>query len=189
MTDIFDELHMMFNGYKVFVDKEVYKSDEPYFNDKVLDPDNAGFDLKICEVYEGTLKDGRKLAPYSAYGVCQPDFTLTPDTIYTVNSGLKMAIPKKHFGFITLRSSMIQKSLMIPAPIVDCNYRGYVWIMLHSLYDVVNIPVYERIAQMTLIPYNKSFTLVDSEGELGETDRGDKGLGVGSHTGEPNGRA
>lgn len=181
---------------KVFVDKSLYTIDKPYFEPSSLDPANAGLDLRVVEVLEGTLKNGRQLEPKNG------KYTLHRDKIYTINSAIKVEIPSGYVGLVGLRSSSMQAGIKVPAMgVIDSNYRGFIYCtttyndMVAELavtpsgqqvtyYDEslsINIEQYARIHQLIVVPYYKIVELVDSVEALSATDRGEAGHG--QHTG------
>lgn len=104
--------------------------------------------------------------------------------VYTIDLGVRVAIPDGHFGQLTLRSSAGAKGLTIPhgAGIIDSGYRGNLKVLLCALADPVLVAAGERICQLIILPLPH----VDVEaGTVDDrTDRGNGGFGStgGGHT-------
>ena len=97
--------------------------------------------------------------------------------VYTIDLGVRVAIPDGHFGQLTLRSSAGAKGLAIPhgAGIIDSGYRGDLKVAVTALADPVSVSTGERICQLVILP------LPHVDVEVGvvedETDRGNGGFG------------
>ena len=97
--------------------------------------------------------------------------------VYTINLGVRVAIPDGYCGQLTLRSSAGAKGLTIPhgAGIIDSGYRGDLKVMVAALADPVLVSAGERICQLIILP------LPDVDAEIGivndSTDRGTGGFG------------
>jgi len=101
-------------------------------------------------------------------------------TIYPMNHdivdvGVGFEIPSGFFGLVAQRSGLASRGIDIFGGIVDSDYRGAVKAFLFNGSDAPwSISVGDRIAQMVILPHACPSLI---EGELGETERGDKGLG------------
>lgn len=97
--------------------------------------------------------------------------------VYTIDLGIRVAIPDGYCGHLVLRSSAGSKGLTIPhgAGIIDSGYRGNLKVLLSALADPVLIAAGERICQLIILPLPR----VDAEvGVVDDrTDRGDGGFG------------
>ena len=96
-----------------------------------------------------------------------------------IPTGLHMAIPKGHVGFICPRSGLaIKKGLtVLNAPgVLDSDFVGEVGVILINLSnEVQSINPGDRIAQLVISKYEKAnFQLTNS---LDETERGSGGFG------------
>lgn len=93
----------------------------------------------------------------------------------TVKTGIKMAIPDGHVGLIWDRSGHAHKhGIHCLAGVIDSEYRGEVGVVMKNLGDSdFAIEKNMRIAQMLIQPVvTASLVAVDSEEELGDTNRG-----------------
>lgn len=74
--------------------------------------------------------------------------------VYTINLGIRVAIPDGYYGQLTLRSSAGQKGLTIPngVGIIDSGYRGDLKLAVTTLSDPVLIAVGERVCQLVILP-------------------------------------
>ena len=104
--------------------------------------------------------------------------------VYTIDLGVRAAIPDGYYGQLTLRSSAGEKGLIIPngVGIIDSNYRGNLKLLVSALAEPVLVAAGERVCQLVILP----LTPVDAEAGVVDTDT-DRGLGgVGSTgTGAP----
>lgn len=96
-----------------------------------------------------------------------------------IPTGLHMALPKEHVGFICPRSGLaIKKGLtVLNAPgVLDCDFNGEIGVILINLSnEVQSINPGDRIAQLVITKYEKAnFQLTNS---LDETERGSGGFG------------
>lgn len=89
-----------------------------------------------------------------------------------------MAIPDGYVGLICSRSGLASNGVfVINAPgVIDADYRGDIKVLLHNT-DIMpfHINANDRIAQ---IIFQRAYEVIfDEEMELGETARGENGLG------------
>ena len=118
---------------------------------------DAGLDLAACERHE-----------------------LGPGERATVPTGLAVAIPEGHGGFVLPRSGLADRNgiTVVNAPgLIDAGYRGEVQVVLLNT-DTRTPFVVEpgmRIAQLVVLPV-PAVELVELE-ELPETERGARGFG------------
>jgi dUTP pyrophosphatase len=100
-----------------------------------------------------------------------------PGAVYTIDLGVRVAIPDGYYGQLTLRSSAGKKGLTIPnsVGIIDSGYRGNVKLLVTALADPVLVAAGERICQLVILPLPH----VDIEAGLVDdgTDRGAGGFG------------
>lgn len=100
-----------------------------------------------------------------------------PGAVYTIDLGIRAAIPDGYYGQLTLRSSAGKKGLTAPngVGIIDSGYRGNVKLLVAALTEPVLVTAGERICQLIVLP------LPDVEYEAGivddDTDRGQCGFG------------
>ena len=97
--------------------------------------------------------------------------------VYTIDLGVRVAIPDGYYGQLVLRSSAGAKGLTIPhgAGIIDSGYRGDLKVVVAALADPVLVPTGERICQLIILPLPRvdvEIGVVDDN-----TDRGAGGFG------------
>lgn len=100
-----------------------------------------------------------------------------PGAVYTIDLGVRVAIPDGHYGQLTLRSSAGKKGLSIPhgVGVIDSGYRGNIKLAVTALADPVQVTSGERICQLVILPV----LAVDVEAGVvdTDTDRGEGGFG------------
>lgn len=97
--------------------------------------------------------------------------------IYTIDLGIRAAIPDGYYGQLTLRSSAGKKGLTIPngVGIIDSGYRGDIKLPVTVVAEPVMVAAGERICQLIILPLphiDAEVGVVDSD-----TDRGERGFG------------
>lgn len=97
--------------------------------------------------------------------------------VYTIDLGVRVAIPDGYYGQLTLRSSAGKKGLTIPngVGVIDSGYRGSLKLLVSALAEPVLVAAGERACQLIILP----LTPVDVEAGVvdTDTDRGQGGLG------------
>lgn len=97
--------------------------------------------------------------------------------VYTIDLGVRVAIPDGYYGQLTLRSSAGKKGLIIPngIGIIDSGYRGNLKLLVAALAEPVLVAVGERVCQLSILPLPS----VDVETGIvdDDTDRGAGGFG------------
>ena len=97
--------------------------------------------------------------------------------VYTIDLGVRAAIPDGYYGQLTLRSSAGKKGLVIPngIGIIDSGYRGNLKVLVSALAEPVLVAAGERICQLVILPLPP----VDTEVGVvdADTDRGQGGFG------------
>lgn len=95
-----------------------------------------------------------------------------------VSTGLRVAIPPGWVGIVKDRSSMALKRIYTHAGVIDAGYRGEIKVVLSNEGDTgYHIEEGAKIAQMVVLPCLMRGLVVESEAELGATERGDGGFG------------
>lgn len=100
-----------------------------------------------------------------------------PGAVYTIDLGIRVAIPDGYYGQLALRSSAGTKGLTIPhgVGIIDSGYRGSLKVLVTALAEPVLVAAGERICQLIILP------LPSVDVEVGvvddRTDRGNGGFG------------
>lgn len=97
--------------------------------------------------------------------------------VYTIDLGIRVAIPDGYYGQLTLRSSAGKRGLVIPnsVGIIDSGYRGNLKLLVSALAEPVMVAAGERVCQLVILP----LTPVDVEVGVvdTDTDRGQGGVG------------
>lgn len=100
-----------------------------------------------------------------------------PGAVYTIDLGVRVAIPDGYYGQLALRSSAGKKGLTIPngIGIIDSGYRGNLKLLVAALAEPVLVAAGERVCQLSIL------RLPSVEVEAGivdaGTDRGSGGFG------------
>lgn len=108
------------------------------------------------------------------------DITLAPGQRQVVPTGIAVALPAEHVGFVVPRSGLAARSgvSLVNAPgTIDAGYRGEIKVVLvnHDPADSVSLRRGDRIAQLVVMPVSSVHcTVVDS---LPDSSRGVGGLG------------
>lgn len=73
--------------------------------------------------------------------------------VYTIDLGVRVAIPDGYYGQLALRSSAGKKGLTIPngIGIIDSGYRGNLKLLVAALTEPVLIAAGERVCQLTIL--------------------------------------
>ena len=97
--------------------------------------------------------------------------------VYTIDLGIRVAIPDGYYGELVLRSSAGAKGLVIPhgAGVIDSGYRGNLKVLVAVLAEPVLVAARERICQ--LIIHKLPAIEVVKGAVQDDTDRGTGGFG------------
>lgn len=103
------------------------------------------------------------------------DWTIPAKTASVFDTGVHVAIPENHVGFIKSKSSLMLKGITTDGTI-DCGYTGSIRVVLfnHSDQDV-KIQEGQKIAQLVILPIITPE--IEIVGHLDKTERGDGGFG------------
>ena len=116
---------------------------------------DAGFDLRTLE-----------------------DIVIQPHEQIAVPTGLRVAIPEGWVGIVKDRSSMAKNRIYTHAGVIDAAYRGEVKILLsNDGNEPYTLAKGDKVAQMIVIPCITGCEQVETEEELGATERGEGGFG------------
>lgn len=97
--------------------------------------------------------------------------------VYTIDLGIRVAIPNGYYGQLTLRSSAGKKGLVVPhgVGVIDSGYRGNLRVLVTAIAEPVLVAAGDRICQLIILP------LPDVDWESGvvddDTARGTGGFG------------
>ena len=77
-----------------------------------------------------------------------------PGAVYTIDLGIRAAIPDGYYGQLTLRSSAGQAGLTIPhgVGVIDSGYRGNIKLLVTALTEPVLVASGERVCQLIILP-------------------------------------
>lgn len=77
-----------------------------------------------------------------------------PGAVYTIDLGVRAAIPDGYYGQLTLRSSAGKQGLTVPhgVGVVDSGYRGNLKVLVAALAEPVVVAAGERICQLIILP-------------------------------------
>lgn len=77
-----------------------------------------------------------------------------PGSVYTIDLGVRVAIPDGYYGQLTLRSSAGKKSLTIPngVGIIDSGYRGSLKLLVAALAEPVPVASGSSVCQLIILP-------------------------------------
>ena len=97
--------------------------------------------------------------------------------VYTIDLGVRIAIPDGYYGQLSLRSSAGMKGLSMPhgVGIIDSGYRGNLKLSVAALAEPVLVAAGERVCQLVIL----RLPSVDVEDGVvdADTDRGQGGFG------------
>ena len=106
-----------------------------------------------------------------------------PGAVYTIDLGVRVAIPDGYYGQLTLRSSAGKKGLTIPngVGIIDSGYRGNLGLLVTALADPVLVAAGERVCQLVILPLppvDVEAGVVDADTDRGQGSFGSTGAGA-----------
>lgn len=97
--------------------------------------------------------------------------------VYTIDLGVRVAIPDGYYGQLVLRSSAGAKGLVLPhgVGIIDSGYRGNLKVLVAALAEPVPVAARDRICQLIIMPLHPVDVQVGVVDD--STDRGTGGFG------------
>ena len=106
-----------------------------------------------------------------------------PGAVYTIDLGVRVAIPDGCYGQLTLRSSAGAKGLTIPhgAGVIDSGYRGNLKVLVAALAEPVLVAAGERVCQLIILPLpsvDVEVGVIDDSTERGTGGFGSTGTGA-----------
>ena len=103
------------------------------------------------------------------------DLIVAPGLRALIKTGIKMAIPVGFAGLVWDKGGIANQGIHTMAGVIDVGYRGEVLICLINLSsEDYLVKLGQKIAQLLIQPV----ALLDArEGEVGDSERGDKKLG------------
>jgi len=110
------------------------------------------------------------------------EYILKPGETYLLPTGIRVEIPRNHFGAIYPRSSLHKKGLTLAnnVGIIDSSYRGDIMLPIKNIFsDEIRINgkygIRTPLCQLIIQPYK--FERVETSESLSETSRGSGGFG------------
>lgn len=105
------------------------------------------------------------------------DCLVRAGAVYTINLGIRAAIPDGYYGQLALRSSAGKKGLTIPngVGIIDSGYRGDLKVAVAALAGPVLVAAGESICQLVILPQPP--VSVETGPVEDDTARGEGGFG------------
>ncbi|MEI7961464.1 MAG: dUTP diphosphatase [archaeon] len=105
-------------------------------------------------------------------------YLLLPNERVLVKTGLRMEIPKDHWGLIAGRSGLaVKQGLCVLGGVIDADFRGEIGVILYNASKKpFEINKYDRVAQMVIQKYET--VEIKQVEKVNETERGNRGLGV-----------
>lgn len=106
-----------------------------------------------------------------------------PGATYTIDLGIRVAIPAGYYGQLTLRSSAGKRGLSIPngAGIIDAGYRGNLKLLVTALAEPVLVAARDRVCQLIILPLPAvqwEPGIVDTDTDRGQDCFGSTGTGA-----------
>ena len=106
-----------------------------------------------------------------------------PGAVYTVDLGVRVAIPDGYYGQLSLRSSSGKRGLTIPhgIGIIDSGYRGNLKLLVTALAEPVLVAAGERVCQLVVLPLppvDVEAGVVDADTCRGQGSFGSTGTGA-----------
>lgn len=106
-----------------------------------------------------------------------------PGAVYTIDLGIRVAVPDGYYGQLTLRSSAGKKGLTMPhgIGIIDSGYRGDLKLLVAALAEPVLVSARDRICQLVVLPaptVDMETGVVDTDTDRGEGGFGSTGTGA-----------
>lgn len=151
-----------------------YYCDIPGYELQYHHDDDAGIDLPI---WDERLVNGE----LSSNG----SINLYPGESITLKTGIHMAIPKGHYGFLDSRSSTSKKKLDLLCRIIDSPFRGNIRVSIINVAgdnNIITITNRDELFQIVIQEYAKVHPKkFNTEQEFldyaGRTERGSEGFG------------
>jgi dUTP pyrophosphatase len=104
------------------------------------------------------------------------NYSIYPDEISTIHTGIKIAVPQGFAGLIWDKSSLARQGLKTMGGVIDCDYRGEIQIIVKNLSDdIINITNGQKIAQMLI--QKITYPIISEEIIDNSTTRGVNGFG------------
>lgn len=106
--------------------------------------------------------------------------------VYTIDLGIRVAIPDGHYGQLALRSSAGKQGLIIPngVGVIDSGYRGNLKLLVTALAEPVLVAARDRVCQLIILPLPAvqwEPGVVDADTDRGQGGFGSTGTGATIH--------
>lgn len=131
---------------------------------------------RLTEIHRSPVRQHAGDCGYDLF--VSKEVTVLPYSYADVPHNIKVAMPHGSWGFLVGRSSTFRnKGLLVLPGIIDNGYRGELFAMVYNPgQSPVTINLYERIAQLILVPMNTPPVRLVAELPEGD-DRGSNGFG------------
>ena len=104
-------------------------------------------------------------------------YEIKPKQIVKIDTGVTAEISEEYFGYVTGRSSMNVRGLLVANGTIDSEYRGEISVILINLSEKTQvIHIGERVAQMIIIPCILDFSTLLGKAPV-NTQRATAGFG------------
>ena len=113
----------------------------------------------------------------AGYDLYSPfDLMLRPGNMYSMPVRIAVAIPPNYYGRILSRSSMAKNGIEVEAGVIDSDYRGEIYVLLHNIgQEDYIIKKGDRMAQLIITRIvTPNITITD---QLPHTERNKGGFG------------
>jgi dUTP pyrophosphatase len=104
---------------------------------------------------------------------------LPPQSVSQVPTGVGFELPSGYFGLICNRTSGGLRGILPVGHVVDAGFTGELTLILYNTNptDAISIEANERIAQMVVMPVNKTELKLVDAADIKKTERGGRRLG------------
>jgi len=138
--------------------------------------------LGICKIRDGVERPTQAYEDDVGIDFYNPEqVELQPGEIKAVPLGFKVAVPRNHFLWLCDKSgTVLKKGITVHAGTIDPGYRGEIHAIVQNamLTEITTIMAGEKICQGILIQARSNIIMTDlTKEQLGDTHRGEKGLG------------
>lgn len=150
-------------------------------NKHLMDLREQLFKIEV-EVLEGgklPLKAHASDAGFDLYAT--EDFCVEPGEVIRHPLKIKLKLPDGSWARVEGKSGLGAKGLLVFAGVIDTGYRGEISAVVTNLNHKSGVPIKieagDKVAQLTMNPYNKDYYMVQVANVPNDTDRGSGGFG------------
>ncbi len=137
--------------------------------------------MKIKRKYSFTPLPRKSHLPDAGADIFLPKrFVIKPFETLTIDLDLAVAIPEGYCGIIIPRSSIAEKGLIIQTSAIDCDYTGYIHLIITNCSNnEYKFEEGDRVCSLICVSILNFY--LEEVDELPKTERGNKGLGSTGH--------